>query len=346
MARRDCPTTMSFTTKEINESYFNALNFESLMRGVHLVVFIMALATIYTAPQRVGQSRRAMAILISVFFILSTADLGSYWAYVRRAFIAHGETAKSTALALDEYPTWYLAMMGVADLNAVLADCVIIWRVWVIWGKSWKITVVPIILTLLTIAFSIIATYQSITGTTFNVLSADFATGLYSTTLGTTIFCTCAIIYRIAQVGSLGAYRGIIEIIIESSFLYAVATLFALLAYIYSGPASEYASAFWTSCTGIAPTLVVARVSAGHARPNQTWTSRTTKTSTNMSGMMSLPRFNLSRPGANGPGLNTQISMDTRTYVHDPEGSMQSKMHGISSSDEGLYRQQKAANIV
>jgi len=67
-----------------------------------------------------------MAILVSTFFILSTADLGSYWAYVRRAFIAHGETAETTAIALDEYPTWYLAMMGVADANAVLADCVIV----------------------------------------------------------------------------------------------------------------------------------------------------------------------------------------------------------------------------
>ncbi|GLB45086.1 hypothetical protein LshimejAT787_1901640 [Lyophyllum shimeji] len=339
-------SAMSFTTKEINESYFNALNFESLMRGVHLVVYIMALARIYTGPPRAGQSRLAMAILVSVFFILSTADLGSYWAYVRRAFIAHGETAESTAAALNEYPPWFLAMMGVSDFHAILADCVIIWRTWVIWGKNWKITVFPILLTLLTIAFSIIATYNSIKRTTFDVLYVDFATALYSTTLASTIFCTCAIIYRIAQIGSLGAYRGVIEIIIESSLLYAVATLFALLAYIYSGPASEYATAFWTSCTGIAPTLVVARVAAGHARPNQTWTSRTTKAGNRMSGLLSLPRITLSRHGAKGTGVNTRISMETRTYVYDPEDPMRSRIDGTSSSDEDLFNQHKAPNVV
>jgi len=313
---------MSFTTKEINESYFNALTFESLMRGVHLVVFIMALVTIYTGPQRIGLSRRAMTILVVSFFILSTADLGSYWAYVRRAFITHGETAESTAAALNEYPAWYLSMMGVSDLNAVLADCVIIWRAWVIWGKNWKITVVPVIFTLLTIAFSIIATYQSITGTTFGVLGVDFATGLYSTTLGTTIFCTSAIVYRILQVGSLGAYRGVIEIIVESSLLYAVATLFALLAYIYSGPASEFATAFWTSCTGIAPTLVVARVAAGKSRPNQTWSRQTGSSQTEL---VPLPRFKPFREQDHGASSRTQVMTDTRTYMHDSEASVLAK---------------------
>jgi len=316
------------------------------MRGIHFVVFIMALAAIYTSPERAVQSRRAMAILVSVFFILSTADLGSYWAYVGGAFIAHGETAESTATALNAYPTWFLAMMGVSDLNAVLADCVIIWRTWVIWGKNWKITVVPVVLTLLTIAFSIIATYQAITGTSFDALRVDFATGLYSTSLGTTIFCTGAIIYRIAQLGSLGAYLGVIEIIVESSLLYAVAPLFSLLAYIYSGPLSTYAGAFWTACTGIAPTLVIVRVAAGHARPNQTWMSRTSKSGPSMSGLVSLPRFNISRRGANGPGFNPEVSVETRTYADNPEHPMQSKMPGISTLDEDLYRQEKATNVV
>lgn len=267
---------------EINEAYFNACNFETLMRGIHFAVLCMALSKIFTGPQRSGQSRQAMTLLILVLFVLSTIHNATYWAYVRRAFIAHGETAQSTADALNEYPDWFTGITSVSDANAILADCVIIWRCWVVWGRQWWITVVPIICTMLTTAFSIIAIYQTVTSTTFGAVGVDYATALYSTSLATTLYCTAVIVYRVVQVGRVSrvgersgagirAYRGVIEILVESSALYCIATLFALVAYIRSGPASEFASAFWTSITGIAPTLIVGRVASGEARPDDSW---------------------------------------------------------------------------
>jgi len=271
---------------EINEAYFNACNFESLMRGIHFAVYCMAVSQIFTGPKRSMQSKQGMFLLVTAFFIMSTIHNAAYWAYVRRAFIAYGETAESTADALNEYPVWFTGITSVSDANAVLADCVIIWRAWVVWGGSWWITVVPIICTMLTTAFSIIAIYQTVTFTTFGAVGVDYATALYSTSLATTLYCTIVIIYRIVQVGrqaqvgerrgaGVRAYRGVIEILVESSALYAIATLFALIAYVRSGPASEFASAFWTSITGIAPTLLVSRVASGQARPDDSWTENT-----------------------------------------------------------------------
>lgn len=103
-------------------------------------------------------------------------------------------------------------------------------------------------------AFSIIATYGTVSSTSFGAVGVDYATALYSTSLITTILCTGLIVYKIVQVGGaqkggLRSYRNIMEILVESAVLYSTATLFALLAYIYSGVASEYASAFWTSIT-------------------------------------------------------------------------------------------------
>lgn len=94
------------------------------------------------------------------------------------------------------------------------------------------------------------------TSTTFGAVGVDYATALYSTSLATTVFCTAMIIYHVVQVtsklengASLRSYRSVIEILVESSALYSIATLFALVAYVHSGPASEFASAFWTSIT-------------------------------------------------------------------------------------------------
>lgn len=59
-------------------------------------------------------------------FLLSTVHNATYWAYVRRAFIARGETSQSTADALDEYPDWFTGITSVSDANAIIADGVIV----------------------------------------------------------------------------------------------------------------------------------------------------------------------------------------------------------------------------
>ncbi|KAG6902509.1 hypothetical protein C0995_015701 [Termitomyces sp. Mi166 len=244
---------------------------------------------------------------------MSTIHHATYWAYVRRAFISHGKTAQSIADALNEYPVWFTGTTSVSDANAVLADCVIIWRTWIVWGRSWKVATVPTICTLLTTAFSIIAIYETVTGTTFGVVGVDYATALYSTSLVTTLYCTAAIVYRVVLVGRhsgvgyrLRSYRGVIEILVESSVLYFIATLFALVAYVCSGPASEFASAFWTSITGIAPTLVIARVAGGESRPNNTWNE------TRQGPVLSFLRFNKTHD----ENHNELRTISTHTHVH------------------------------
>lgn len=87
-----------------------------------LVVMLRAV----TGPKRSAQSRRVMTILIVVMFVLSTIHNAAFWAYVRRAFIAHGETSQSTADALNEYPDWFTGVTSVSDANAILADCIIV----------------------------------------------------------------------------------------------------------------------------------------------------------------------------------------------------------------------------
>jgi len=240
------------------------------MCGIHFAVLCTAISNIFTNPRRSSSSRNAMAFLVVVMFGLSTAHSANYWAYVRRAFIAHGETRESIAEALNEYPSWYLGVASLSDANAILADCVIIWRCWIVWGRSWRVVVIPAICTMLTAVFSAVAVYTTMSSTTFGAAGADYATALYSTSLVTTLFCTSAIVYRYRQAGYRSS-RNIIEIFVQSSALYCIATLFALVAYIRSGPASEFASAFWTSMTGIAPTLIIARVAYGETRPDDSW---------------------------------------------------------------------------
>jgi hypothetical protein len=104
------------------------------------------------------------------------------------------------------------------------------------------------------LAFSIVALYNTLASTSFEASGVDYATALYSTSLATTVYCTGMILYRLLVQGrdlgpSRRTYRGVIEILVESSTLYCTATLFALVAYTQGGAPSEFAWVFWTSAT-------------------------------------------------------------------------------------------------
>ncbi len=112
--------------------------------------------------------------------------------------------------------------------------------------------------------------------------------------IATTILCTLLIIYRIITVSHAGmgvrSFRGIIEIIVESALIYSITLLVYLVLVACNsdkGPYLDLLAALTrvclihllfcslalmlTSLKGIAPTLIVGRVAAGHARPDESW---------------------------------------------------------------------------
>ncbi|KAG6861651.1 hypothetical protein C0995_013653 [Termitomyces sp. Mi166 len=231
--------------------------------GIHLVVFLAALFTIWTGFKHQRQFRLAMTIVMTLLFILTTADLAVYWAYVHHAFITHGDSPESIVAALDEYPTWFLATNVFEAVNVFLADCISIWRTFVVWERKWKVVILPIAFTIVTLAF-------------------------WSLMLVSPIFCTTSIVYRLVKAGGLRSYAKIIEILVESAALYCFATLFALTTYPVPGSPFEYAFAFWKTSTGIAPTLIVARMALGKSGIRQrSWVTETDREEQLFSGSIS-----------------------------------------------------------
>jgi hypothetical protein len=94
-------------------------------------------------------------------------------------------------------------------------------------------------------------------------------------TLVTTMLATSLIVFRVLylswQSGDIHRYHTIIEIIVESAALYAI----ALLVYIPLLPSTNFSDAYpqviVVSMGGISSTLVYARVSLGWSRPDEQW---------------------------------------------------------------------------
>ncbi|KAK0477745.1 hypothetical protein EDD18DRAFT_1020434, partial [Armillaria luteobubalina] len=165
-----------------------------------------------------------------------------------------------------------------------------VWRCWIVWGHHWLIILMPVLCLLAAtgivnsgnLAMKVLYTYHSVHDTINSMQDASVygTSGLWiilytSFTMATTILCTLLIIYRILTISHRGmgirTFRGIIEIIVESALIYSSTLLVYLILVACKSHKGTYFAILASFARGIAPTLIVGRVAAGHARPEESW---------------------------------------------------------------------------
>ncbi|KAK0466048.1 uncharacterized protein EV420DRAFT_1709775 [Desarmillaria tabescens] len=100
-----------------------------------------------------------------------------------------------------------------------------------------------------------------------------------SFSLATTLWCTVFIIYHILSVGqanngirgALGVYGRVIEVLVESSALYSICLILYMIFIAYNSQEEIYLDSITAITRGVAPTLLIGHVAAGHARPDDSW---------------------------------------------------------------------------
>ncbi|KAK0478629.1 hypothetical protein EDD18DRAFT_1208751, partial [Armillaria luteobubalina] len=199
---------------------------------------------------------RAMIIVISLLYIFTTINLAFNWAFIHSMFVNHGQSLSTVYLvALD--PSATAMVMGITSA--------IFWRCWMVWGRRRLTILLPVLFLVSAMVFKVIGI----------VPRFDFV--LYSSfVLATTLWCTLLIIYRIiatvrtggASEDGLRAYRRVIVILVESYALYSISLIFYMAFYACGNVALNYFDSLAAISRGIAPTLLVGRVAAGHAHPD------------------------------------------------------------------------------
>ncbi|KAK0466017.1 uncharacterized protein EV420DRAFT_806843 [Desarmillaria tabescens] len=266
------------TDDEINfifqalDTALNSIIFEFLLHGIYTGVLAVTLWTIYTNKSR--PTGNVMTIAIILLYTMTSIGFAFGWSFAHSAFITvtNGQNFWTVYLKLsigtNDKSVLSIGITGI--LCTILADSVTIWRCWVIWSRHKFIILFPTLCLVSGIVFKSIDMYMVFTdGNTlhllYRVLYASFS-------LVTTAWCTLGIVYRILSVsGNLGAYRRTIEILVESSTFYSVALILYVALFAHNDWGACYLDSVATVARGIAPTLIVGRVAAGHARPDDTW---------------------------------------------------------------------------
>ncbi|KAK0496542.1 hypothetical protein EDD18DRAFT_1462972 [Armillaria luteobubalina] len=166
-----------------------------------------------------------------------------------------------------------------SSLSLAIADLTIIWRCWVVWGRNWKVIILPtfffiggIVCGANNVVYLYMASPDDETQTIWTV-------ALIAATVGTNIICTALIVGRILYVAkgqsgimiAIRNYRGVLEILVESAALYSITFIVEMILYPLHGNGYMYPLALCSSVIAIAPTLIVLRIVSGQGHPQESW---------------------------------------------------------------------------
>ncbi|KAK0222367.1 hypothetical protein IW262DRAFT_976208 [Armillaria fumosa] len=250
------------------DMYLNITILEALLQGLYTGIVGVTLWIVFSSPKSLCSN--FLRTIIFTLYVLSTIAFTMDWVFQRRAFIEYGSNYRSVFKALKDFGPYLrtnILVNGITGgVSTLLVDITIIWRCWALWDRQWQVVFIPIICTTVGTVMKIIQIFNSVQNP---AVGAQFAANIswsliYAVlVLATTVMCTFLIAYRIIRhAAGMNASHKIIEMLIESSALYSISLIIYLALVPKNSDSGFYASMVATYARAIAPTLLVARVSA------------------------------------------------------------------------------------
>ncbi|KAI0631824.1 hypothetical protein C8Q77DRAFT_1074777 [Trametes polyzona] len=261
---------------------------ESAFFGIFFVLAVTSLAVLVVRHGNrtsivnglPSSSERIWASPLFVGTVLLLMTVTAHWLItVRRlfeAFLYNDDGRNPSAYyLLVEAPTQVAATAFVVA-SVIVGDCILTYRIWVVWERRWSLIVFPVLCTLGYTAMgnSVIQLYATyVPGESPFVNTAQrriITTAAF--TLATNVYGTVSISYRIwtsnralkheHSAPGMGLTEALV-IFIESAALYTAWTLFFLLSYSANSLLEAFAFHCIPAATGISFMLIIVRVGLG-----------------------------------------------------------------------------------
>ncbi|PBK98883.1 hypothetical protein ARMGADRAFT_1059233 [Armillaria gallica] len=258
----------------------------ALLHGIYTGIVSVALWNIFNNKFRsIGQV--GMVASIISLYIATTINFSLNWEsrhdviVAFKIFFSVSGTGKIHAI-YEELEVRTSEVPGIditVAVSTVIADSIMIWRCWIVWGRRWLVVLVPIlclisgfVCQIWVIVFRLYIPVVSRSDKLYKSLLVTYI----SCILATTLWCTILIVIRILTVtrgvnSRLGDYHHIIEVLVESSALHSVALIIYIALEASNNVASVYIDTLAAITMGVTPTVLAGRVAAGHARPDDSW---------------------------------------------------------------------------
>ncbi|KAF7324967.1 hypothetical protein MKEN_00539100 [Mycena kentingensis (nom. inval.)] len=243
--------------------------------------------------------------VLTVLYICATIHCAVQWHLETAAFSNYGATPDLYFVLTHADSRLVILGSLTAIINLIVPDAVLIWRCWIVWGRSWFMVVIPLLASLGATACAIVAVTGEIGAATLPtngpidpgkvkrlLAFLKYGTPAFALTFAVTMYTTLVILLRIflvhramkkqrgvkatglsglSVVSDSSPYSSIIEILLESSVVYSIAVLTHVVFLAQKSENQVWSQSYLPQIAGIAPTLLMYRIARGHARKEREW---------------------------------------------------------------------------
>lgn len=260
-------TTMAGPDIALDKAYLSAIWLETMFYGMNFVLF-WACLTMLTIRRRTPKINKILVGIAVIMFSFSTAHVSLGFQRLIEGFIVlRDRPGGPGAFFSDVSIPANVVKVGIHTVNSIIGDSVVVWRCFLVWGRDWKMCIVPI---LLIIASAICGFAQTVYFARAKKLHSAFAHSLqiwngslFSLSLATNVVVTVLIALRVWYMLRLGGgtasfrYWRVLVIIIESGMIYSVALICELTLYFLGSNAFYIVYDPIAQLTAITPTMII-----------------------------------------------------------------------------------------
>ncbi|KAJ6590068.1 hypothetical protein DFH09DRAFT_1359084 [Mycena vulgaris] len=263
----------------LDKASFVSLWLETLLYGAYGVLFGICVHILLYSRRGPGKSINMPLLCTAVaMFTMSTMHVCIGLIRGLTAFIDRKGIPDGALIYYEEIWLWIsIFKQALYATNNIVADSLVIYRCYMVWGSKFKIIVIPLIMLLATTICAYAAVYnfsKIVPGEdVFATNIAEWGTALFSLSLATNIIVTSLIagrIYWLARVTRtvLGSkhsnkYQNAVVIIVESGAIYSLSLMTLLILYCSKTNAQYIVYDAQAQIMGIVPTMIIVRVGLG-----------------------------------------------------------------------------------
>lgn len=265
------------------EKHFEYVSFDAIFVGiffwgVHATLFVF---TVYNFFEQRHKRRTPLVPVTYVFLLFVSATV---------YMVCAAKWAVEMLVSNIDYPggprKYYLDHFNAGTplvgtcffiITNFLADSLLLWRTWVVWGCRWSIVAFPIIVFCGSTVMSILTVYQLAQpgAQFFSHVTLQMTLPYFSLSIALNIILTAMIVARLIMARrslkemqdeeQARIYTGVVAMIVESASLYSTFSVVFIATYSVNNVAFNVCLPLQVQLMCISPLLIMIRVARGHA---------------------------------------------------------------------------------
>jgi len=270
MGFADEPEVRDITRKmgiRLDKAEMIAIFLETFLYGICFTLFSITCIVLYRQAEAGHRQYRKLLPAGMIMFLLASGHVVISFVRVLEAFVDDVPGGATAYYSNISHPL-HIAKTVCYVTQTLLGDCVMLWRCFVVYNRSWYIAIPSIIIMIANTCAGYIVTWLFAKARSdINIFEVSAATGItvfFILTMVVNSACTVAIAYRIYSTRrKLPVTRHLLPVfivIIESGALYAASVLSLLIAYLAKSNGQYVAVDAVTPLVGIVFSLIVLQI--------------------------------------------------------------------------------------